>query len=118
MTLPKIVRFLGTTSAPDSTCPHCGASGMHVHSFVCEDGTTRAAMSGCIKLFPCSPVASEEARLRKKQEDYAKKGWSLNRADSEAMQAIQDFFDGVRDERSTMVVIKGAKARNQARFRR
>jgi len=38
----------GTGSA---NCPHCGASGRYVIRFVCDDGTTRAAMRGCFKLF-------------------------------------------------------------------
>lgn len=34
-----------------ATCPHCGAQGRYVISFLCDDGTKRGAMSGCFDLF-------------------------------------------------------------------
>lgn len=116
---PRIVRFLETIDAPDSECPHCGARGRFILTFVVEDGRQLAAMRGCAKLFPVSRIATEELRLRKKQTDYIKKGWNgLNRADTEALAAIDSFYAGVMDERSALSRVAEAKYINTARYRR
>lgn len=78
------------------------------------------AMRGCVQLFPCSRVAHEELRLRQKLESLQKRfgmAATLNRRDTEAMDAIDEFYAGTRDERSTLCVIDGAKRANQARYR-
>jgi hypothetical protein len=117
---PRIVRFIGTNDAPGSTCPHCGAEGRYIIRFVVEDGRTLGAMRGCVNLFPVSRVAQEELRLRQKlerrQKNYGRAAM-LNRRDAEALGAIEDFFAGMRDERSTLSIIDGAKFANQ-RYRR
>lgn len=119
LALPRIVRFIRTDDCPDSSCPHCGATGRYIHVFQVEDGRTLAAMSGCVKLFPVSQVALEEARLKKKSADYVKRGWrGLNRQDTEALEAIEAFYRGERDERSVLTIVKGAKASNRAKYRR
>lgn len=115
--LPRIIRFLDTTDAPDSCCPHCGATGRYIHRFVVEDGRHLAAMSGCVKLFPVSPVALEEARLRKKAADYAKRGRKLNRADSDALDAIDGFYAGTVEERRALDMVRWAKQANTAKYR-
>lgn len=56
-TLPSIVAFIETHDSGEygnATCPHCGAEGRYVHTFICDDGTRRGAMSGCINLFRVS----------------------------------------------------------------
>lgn len=116
--LPRIVRFLGTDDSPDSACPHCGATGRYIHRFIVDDGRTLAAMSGCVKLFPCSRIAIEEQRLRKKLEDRAKRGWLLGRADQDALGAIDLFYAGVLDERTALERVNSAKRYNQSRIRR
>lgn len=115
--LPRIVRFIGTDDAPDSECPHCGATGRYIHRFVVEDGRTLAAMSGCVKLFPSSRIAHEEARLRKKLDERKRKGWKLNWSDSRALEAIEQFYAGAIDERSALRAVDSAKRSNQARYR-
>lgn len=112
-TLPRIVRFLGTDDCPDSSCPHCGATGRYIHHFVLEDGRHAAAMSGCVKLYPVSRVALEEQRLNKKAADRAKKGWRLNRRDLGALDAIERYYAGELDERSALAVVDAAKRANQ-----
>jgi len=59
LTLPAIVAILGcqdggpcTDGEPTAHCPHCGAGGRWVWTFLCEDGTRRGAMAGCLQLFP------------------------------------------------------------------
>lgn len=117
-TLPLIVRFLDTDDAPDSVCPHCGAAGRRVHRFVTSDGQTRGAMSGCVKLFPVSPVAREELRLREKEARYVAQGWKLNRLDARALASIDAFYSGAGDESSAMAAVHAAKQATAARFRR
>lgn len=117
---PKIVRFLETEDSPGAQCPHCGATGRYIHRFVVEGGRTLAAMSGCVKLFPVSRVAVEEARLRKKLEGYRKNyGASarLNRRDTEALESIEAFYRGDGDERGVLAIVDGAKRANSARYR-
>jgi len=116
---PRIVRFLETTDSPGSSCPHCGADGRFILTFVVDDGRTLGAMRGCAKLFPVSQVAVEELRLRTKQSEYRKRGWtSLGRRDAEALAAIESFYAGARDERSALAIVRGAKAANIAGRRR
>jgi hypothetical protein len=116
--LPRIVRFLGTDDCPDSECPHCGARGRFIHHFVLENGEHHAAMSGCVGLFPVSPIAREEARLRKKLADHKKRGWvGLNKGDTEALEAIEAFYVGIGDELHAMALVRSAKKANAARFR-
>ena len=62
--LPAIVAVLGVDdygpcegSLGSASCPHCGAQGRYVVRFMCEDGSRRGAMRGCIQLFPRSPIA-------------------------------------------------------------
>jgi hypothetical protein len=115
--LPRIVRFLGTDDSPDSSCPHCGATGRYIHHFVVEDGRQLAAMSGCAKLFPTSRIAVEEQRLRKKAADRAKKGWKLNQRDQDALVAIEQFYAGTLDERIALSRVDSAKRFNQSKYR-
>ena len=50
--------------------------------------------------------------------EHIKRGWhGLNRADSEALNAIEEFYQGVGDERIVLSIINQAKRSNQARFR-
>lgn len=116
--LPRIVRFLGTDDSAGSSCPHCGSTGRYIHHFVVADGRTLAAMSGCVKLFPQSRIASEEQRLRKKSDERAKKGWKLNFADRQALQYIEEFYAGTRDEASAIREVDHAKRVNAFGARR
>lgn len=63
--LPRIIRYDHVDDSGEygnATCPHCGAKGRYVHHFLTDEGP-RAAMAGCIKLFPTSPVAKEHQAL-------------------------------------------------------
>jgi hypothetical protein len=119
--LPRIVRFLESEDSPGASCPHCGATGRWIHRFQVEDGRTLAAMSGCVKLFPVSRIATEEARLRTKLTKYLKSygpNAKLNRRDAEALQAIEDFYAGMSNEQRTLSIIDSAKRANSARYHR
>lgn len=115
--LPKIVRFLEPEIADDSVCPHCGADGKVVHRFEVDDGRTLAAMSGCVKLFPVSPVAKAEQALMKKRVDYRERGWKLPSWDREKEAAIQAYYDSPRtsaDERVALDRIRLAEMQAKA----
>jgi hypothetical protein len=119
-TFPKIIRFTGTTDSGDfgnATCPHCGALGRYVIHFLTEKGNG-GAMAGCVKLFPVSQVALEEKRLREKQEDYEKKGWKLNKLDSAALEALEEFYLNKLSEQDALSKMDLAKRANVARFKR
>ena len=119
---PRIIRFRGTDDAPGSNCPHCGAEGRWIINFTVEgpDGkpVNRAAMRGCVKLFPVSRIALEELRLQDKAARYAKQGWSLNRGDAHALAQIEAFYAGTVDERQALAIVDTAKAANMFRARR
>jgi len=89
---------------------------------VVEDGRTLGAMSGCVKLFPVSEIALEEKRIRDKLTKYTKKGWALNRDDSSALAAIEQFYAGTLDEGSAIRECQRARKSNrlraEARWRR
>jgi hypothetical protein len=120
-TYPRIVRFFETSDAPDSECPHCGASGRYILNFQVEDGRRLAAMRGCAKLFPTAPIAYEELRLADKlkrlRKSYGPQA-HLNRNDTRAMEAIEAFYAGQCSEDQAMLEVKSAKAANSAKYRR
>lgn len=118
--LPRIVRFLGVDYAPDSACPHCGATGAYIHRFVVDDGRTLGAMSGCTKLFPVSLLALEEARLQRKHLDYRRRYGAqarLGRNDQRMLEAIGEFYAGIRSEAAVLSEIKSLKRANQSAHR-
>ena len=43
-----IVAFTGYIESMGTSCPHCGAVGKRVWTFLCEDGVERGAMAGCL----------------------------------------------------------------------
>jgi len=116
--LPRIIRFIGTTDAPDSQCPHCGARGRFIIHFVVEDGRTLGAMRGCVQLFPASQIAREDLRLMEKAKGLEKKGWHLNRGDTRALEAIERFYAGEITEREALNSVEAAKRANVENFKR
>lgn len=122
-TLPKITRFLGTTDhgpcegEPSAICPHCGSGGRYIHAFECEDGTTRGAMSGCVQLFPVSPIAKEDMRLNERLTDLKKRFGStasLNSWDSRIRTTIDAFYAGQLTEMQAMQRIQIENRAKQA----
>jgi hypothetical protein len=113
--LPRIIEYLNMTDAgpcddgPTDICPHCGSDGRYVHYFKCDDGTTRGAMSGCVKLFPVSQVVAEDMKLQDKARELKGKGWKLNSWQTKIGEAIQAFYRGEVDEAETMKVITRQK---------
>jgi hypothetical protein len=118
-TLPRITRFLGTSDAggPDAVCPHCGAKGRYVHSFECEDGSRRGAMSGCIQLFPVHPIAQADLVLSGRERELRQRFGptaKLNTWDARIREAIEAVYAGTLDERSALVHIKCAEQAKRA----
>jgi hypothetical protein len=95
--LPKIITVLAVTDCgpcdpePTGVCPHCGAGGRYIYSFLCEDGVVRGAMKGCIQLFPRHPFALKVQGVLKKQLDYSKKQWKLASWDQAIIDATHEL---------------------------
>lgn len=91
-TLPRItfVTKVQDFGPGGASCPHCGAIGRWVTEFVCEDGETRGAMRGCIKLYPQGPFVTKSIELLDKERKEAEgmKGYRLNKWDIEQLAAI------------------------------
>lgn len=118
---PRIIRFIGSTDSPDSSCPHCGATGRFILYFMVEDGRRLGAMRGCAKLFPASRIAIEELRLTEKLKRLVKSYGGtarLNQNDRRAAEAIEGFYAGSMSEQQALGIVDGAKAANSARYRR
>lgn len=65
--ISRLVLFTGyddcgpcESGSPSAFCPHCGSGGRYVWTFVCEDGTRRGAMRGCLQLFPQDSLAVKQ----------------------------------------------------------
>lgn len=125
-TLPRIVEFLGIADhgpcddgEPSAYCPHCGSGGRYIHQFRCEDGTTRGAMSGCVQLFPISPIAKLQAELCEREADLQKrfgKDAKLNSWDQKAREAITAFYAGTLTEAQALQAVQ-FQMRAKASFR-
>lgn len=63
-----------------------------------------------------SEIAREELRLLDKQARYKKQGWTLNRDDTSALDAIGAFYAGTMDERSALARAKSVKAQAMGRW--
>jgi len=88
-----------------TNCPHCGAKGRYVYRFRCDDGTTREAMSGCIRLFSWSSLVSEHQRIIDKETS----GRKLASWDREMLDAIEQCARGDIPEWQALNIIGGAK---------
>jgi hypothetical protein len=118
--LPQIVQWLETSDhgPGEGACPHCGARGRWIVSFRAEDGTTRAAMRGCLKRYPISFIAAEHMRLSEKQAKYRKSGWPLNRADARALADCEAFYVGALSKEACEASLRFAKNISARKWRR
>lgn len=115
--LPKIIAIKGTFDSGEygaTVCPHCDAKGRYVTTFVCEDGTTRGAMAGCIKLFPISKLAAEQQKILARQKDREAKGWKLASWDVKKLEAIEAVIAGSMTEAAALEVVRAENFRRQA----
>jgi hypothetical protein len=90
-----------------------------VHTFECEDGTTRGAMSGCIKLFPVHPIAAADMALRERERDLRKRfgrDARLNTWDGTMREAIDRFYRGEVTAEDTQRTIEW-QTREKANYR-
>lgn len=116
-TLPKIIRFEGKHDSGEygaATCPHCGADGRYVWTFTCDDGKRHGAMSGCIKLFPVSPLAEEHKKIIERKADRDKKGQTLASWDIAKLDAIDKVAAGEMHEGAAMLIVRSENARRSA----
>lgn len=107
--LPRIIAIIGRTDAGEygaTACPHCGALGRYVTTFACADGTTRGAMSGCIKLFPISKLAEEHKRIIERKAERDRKGQTLASWDTAKLAAIDAVMAGTMSEDQALTVVR------------
>lgn len=116
-TLPKIIRIEGKTDYGEygaMNCPHCDAKCRYVTYFdaVDADGNVlkMGAAAGCFTLFPISKLANLHSKLLTKQADYAKKEWTLNRADTQVLDLIQQAATGTMTEDAALSAIRKIQA--------
>lgn len=112
--LPEIIQFLGTYDSGEygnATCPHCGAEGRYVTSFVCADGKQRGAMAGCIQLYPVSPLAREHALVMGKisKAERAGREPKLNGWDTAILAACEDCYAGKIEVADALRIIADQK---------
>lgn len=107
-TLPRIIQFEGVSDSGEygnATCPHCGADGRYVWSFITEDGVRRGAMAGCIQKFPVSKLAEEHRKIIDRSKDRAKKGQKLASWDIAKLGAIEAVADGTMTVDQALAVV-------------
>ena len=60
-----VVKITGIIDHPDAvSCPHCGAEGHKIIYFLGADRKQHAAMSGCFKRWPKSPIFRNKGRVQ------------------------------------------------------
>lgn len=103
-----------------TNCPHCGARGRYVRTFICEDGTTKEAMRGCYQKWPKSelmPVLVAESRNR--AEKATLRGKIVASWDRLTLEADEKFrlghitFDQLRQEVSDQGARRNAWVRRR-----
>lgn len=121
--LPKILAVLACDDhgacdpEPTAVCPHCGADGRYVYTFLCDDGTTRGAMKGCIKLFPRSPAAGQcEKALAKQSLASRGKGYA-SKWDERILTAIDQLRAGTLEIRTLEAICEGIVREKKAWMR-
>lgn len=119
--LPRIIQFLHKTDSGEfgaAECPHCGAKGRYIFSFVTEDGKKRGAMAGCIQLFPVSFIAKEHRNIMERQAEREKKEQKLASWDIAKLDAIEKFYKQEISEGDCLRVIESENYRRTAWIQR
>lgn len=122
--LPRIVAVLSCEDhgpcdgGATAVCPHCGADGRYVYHFLCDDGTTRGAMKGCIKLFSMSPAAVECEKALAAAAAFRQGKGFISRANQRMLDAIEQLRAGVIDARALAAIAEGVKMEKRAWMRR
>lgn len=124
--LPRIVTITGRSDSGEyggASCPHCGAAGRYVIWFVCEDGTSRGAMAGCLKKFPMHPFAKRALALQDKRAELAEQNAKTHGTrqlaswDQQVLDAIEAYADGNLSEQDAYDQIALADSRKASWMR-
>lgn len=119
--LPRIIMFGELRDSGEfgaDNCAHCGAKGRYQRSFVCEDGTHRSAMAGCIQLFPVSKLAKEHLAILKRSEERAQSGGKLAGWDVAKLEAINAAAIGEMTVDEALAVVARENAKRSEWMRR
>jgi hypothetical protein len=118
--LPKIIAIVGIEDhgpcdpEPTASCPHCGADGRYIYHFICEDGSHRGAMAGCLKLFPKHQFAEKVQGVFKKSLEARKSGRRLASWDEDVLKATEMLESGAIQQREWEARLSGAFYRRAA----
>jgi hypothetical protein len=107
--LPSIIVRLYTEDYGEygaACCPHCGAKGRYIHTFLCDDGKLHSAMAGCIKLYPhkittMSKMAEIALKKQKELNDHNKKTGNNQKLTS-WFQATIDTLENLKNGKTTI----------------
>lgn len=117
--LPKLLVLLGRHDSGEygnAACPHCGALGRYVYSFLCEDGQRYGAMSGCIKLFPKADpwLYSIIEKAFDKEQDAKDNKTKLASWWTEMIEAVNEVSNGKITVEEMRSRVRSAESRRQA----
>lgn len=98
-----------------TNCPHCGARGRYVHIFLCDDGATRGAMSGCVKLFPHMKTAL--SIMAQSAHDKIQEARDLKR-ELKLASWFKDVLDGIEDYESGVLSLGELEAIGTRQYQR
>ncbi len=99
-----------------ANCPHCNARGRYVHIFLCDDGTTHGAMSGCIKLFPHMKTAL--SIMAQAGHDKLQEARDLSKPEPKLASWFKDVFDGIDDFESGAITLGELEAIGTRQYQR
>ncbi len=120
-TLPRIIAMISKTDAGEfgaTTCPHCGADGRYVWTFLCDDGTTRGAMAGCLQRFPKSRLVDEHKKIIERAAEREQAGRSLASWDENKLAAINEVIAGTLTEQAALDIVATENLKRSAWLRK
>lgn len=126
--LPAILAVTGCydggpcDGGPTATCPHCGAGGRYIWSFICADGSRRGAMSGCIQLYPSDRHSRliQEAfnrRMKAKEEGRSLASWwaaMIEATEAFAAKELRDHQEVAAATAELHAAVREAEGRRQS----
>lgn len=92
--LSPIYALIGEQDRGVTHCPHCGARGRYVRTFLCEDGTTKEAMRGCYQKWPKSGVPTQIALARSRADKALGYGRTVASWDAHILESDTAFQQG------------------------
>lgn len=80
-------QFVGVEDYGHACCPHCGAEGRYVYTWI-DNGVMRSAMAGCYKLLSPKVSKSDEERYFESLAEKQAKNKKLNKWDKNVLRLL------------------------------